>query len=151
MILFKQKQFDELNTYELYAIIQLRLEVFVIEQECDYQDCDGKDIQAIHLIGYESDQMVAYCRILPNKISYDGYCSIGRVLTKGSVRGKSYGRKLMDKAIEICEQEFELPIKISAQKYLEKFYSDLDFVTVSDIYFEDEIPHIAMIREKKTK
>jgi ElaA protein len=150
MIQFKAYTFSELNTELLYQIISLRLEVFIMEQNCLYQDCDGKDLQALHLLGFEENQLVAYCRILPEGISYTGYCSIGRVLTKSTHRGKQYGIALMEKAISICTMEFKFPLKISAQAYLEKFYTNLGFKTVGELYLEDHIPHIGMIYKHQT-
>jgi ElaA protein len=145
MIHFSIKKFSELTTLELYQLLQLRTEVFIVEQNCPYQDCDDKDAFSIHLLGYENENLVAYARLLPKGISYDQYCSIGRVLTKASVRKKAYGKQLMNEAIIYCQSNFTDPIKISAQAYLEKFYQDLGFVTVSKPYMEDDIPHIAMI------
>lgn len=144
MIQFSIKQFSDLSTIELYQLLQLRAEVFVLEQNCPYQDCDGKDIYAAHLLGFDKDELVAYARILPNGVSYEHYASIGRVLTKQSVRQKSYGKLLMQEALNYCQSKFSGAIKISAQAYLEKFYTDLGFVTVSEPYLEDDIPHIAM-------
>ncbi len=145
MIQFSVKPFTELTTSELYQLLQLRTEVFVVEQNCPYQDCDGKDYNSIHLLGYENEQLVAYARIVPKGISYEKYPSIGRVATRKTVRQMSYGKQLMNEALTYCRTHFTNSIKISAQAYLEKFYSDLGFITVSEPYLEDDIPHIAMI------
>jgi ElaA protein len=145
MLIFKSKPFAELNTHELYAIIQLRLEVFVMEQNCFYQDCDSKDLKAIHLMGFKEEVLVAYCRILPEWVSYKDNCSIGRVLTKSTIRGQSYGKVLMQHAIECCRKAFNSGIRISAQAYLEKFYCDLGFVKITEVYLEDGIEHVGMV------
>jgi ElaA protein len=145
MIVFKNKRFDELTTTELYKIIKIRFEVFICEQTCFYQDLDDKDFESIHLMGYENNELVAYARLLPKGVSYENYCAIGRVLTKETARRKGYGIELMNRAIEICKQEFGGDIKISAQQYLEKFYSDFGFKTGTEMYFEDQIPHVGMV------
>ena len=99
MIQFSFKPFPELTTSELYQLLQLRTEVFVVEQNCPYQDCDGKDYNSIHLLGYENEQLVAYARIVPKGISYEKYPSIGRVATRKTVRQMSYGKQLMNEAL----------------------------------------------------
>lgn len=145
MIVFTTKSFAELSASELYSLLQLRSEIFVVEQNCAYQDCDGKDEMSMHLLGFEDNVLVAYARLLPKGVSYENYPSIGRVATKFSVRKKGYGKLLMLEAIKYCKEHFKINIKISAQAYLEKFYQDLGFVTISAPYLEDDIPHIAMI------
>lgn len=145
MLLFKVKSFNELNIFELYAILQLRIEVFVVEQHCPYQECDNKDLVSLHVLGYEQDQLVAYCRLIPTDISYSNYCSIGRVLTKKSHRKMNIGKDLMNYGINFCLNNYTNAIKISAQAYLEKFYTELGFITISEPYLEDNIPHIEMI------
>jgi ElaA protein len=147
MLEFKTKYFADLSTGELYDMLQLRAAVFVAEQNCPYQDCDDKDKTCWHLMGYENGELIAYARLLPSGVSYDNYCSIGRVAVSLNSRNKNYGRLLMNTAIDHCEKEFGSGIKISAQAYLEKFYCELGFVTVSETYLEDEIPHIAMVRK----
>lgn len=145
MIDWKFKKFNELTLYTLYDIIQLRIEVFTVEQNCPYQDCDGDDQKAIHLLGYENSMLVAYCRIFPTDVKYNNYCSIGRVVTKKTVRKYGYGKLMMQKAITFCIENYKISIKISAQQYLEKFYTDCGFIKASYMYLEDNIPHIAMI------
>ena len=145
MLDWRYKTFDELTNIELYELIQLRNEVFVVEQDCVYQDADGKDLQSTHLLGYEDEQLAAYIRIVPPDVSYPGFCSIGRVVVSPNHRRKDFGKAVMNKGIEICKKEFTDPIKISAQCYLEKFYTDLGFEVVSEEYLEDDIPHYAMI------
>lgn len=139
------KKFDELNTHELYQILQLRAEVFIVEQNCAYQDIDSRDIKSLHLIAVSHDAIIGYCRILPTGIAYDQYCSIGRVVVKKESRLHQYGKQIMQTSIDICKTHFKEPIKISAQLYLEKFYQNLGFKIVSASYLEDNIPHIAMI------
>lgn len=144
-IQFAYKHFNELNTRELYTILKARMEVFTLEQECAYQDCDDRDLQAYHLVGMQGDELMAYSRILPTGIAYENYCSIGRVLTRKPARGLSLGKALMKRSIAICHELFPADIKISAQSYLERFYTDLGFVATGDHYFEDNIPHMSMI------
>jgi len=142
---YTYRAFDQLSVHQLYDLLQLRNEVFVIEQDCIYQDADGKDKQSFHLLAHMEDELVAYCRIVPEGISYEGYCSIGRVVNSKNHRGQGIGVALMKKAIEICQRQFEHPIKLSGQCYLEKFYKDLGFEVVSEQYLEDDIPHYAMV------
>jgi len=145
MLDWRYKTFEALSNLELYELLQLRNEVFVVEQDCVYQDADGKDLHSTHLLGYEGSELAAYVRIVPKGISYDGYCSIGRVVVSSNHRRKNYGKAVMQKGIEICQTEFDENIKISAQCYLEKFYTDLGFEVISEKYLEDDIPHYAMI------
>lgn len=147
MINWILKKFDELSPSELYAILRLRNEVFIIEQNCIYQDLDNKDQASIHLMGWEKDELVAYTRILPVGVSYN-HPSIGRVVTSPSKRRTGLGKELMEKSIEFVENLYgKRPIRIGAQLYLKKFYEELGFRQVSDIYDEDNIQHIEM--EKK--
>lgn len=143
------KSFDELEPGELYRILQARADVFVIEQQCIYPDADDKDYESMHMSLWDSGQLAAYCRIVPPGISYEHYCSIGRVLSTQAFRKQGYGRELMQYAIEYCNEQFPNHIKISAQLYLEKFYQSLGFETVGEPYLEDEIPHVAMVRINK--
>lgn len=140
------KKFDELTTTELYRIMQLRLAVFSVEQNCAYQDADGKDLKCTHLAGYnENNELVAYARIVPAGISFTEV-SIGRVITSEKVRGTGAGRELMRKAMELIEKEYgTIPIRIGAQCYLIKFYSSFGFEISGKEYLEDNIPHIEML------
>lgn len=139
------KDFNELSTEELYSILQLRTEIFVVEQNCVFQDMDGKDEDAYHLMCYEDDRLIAYTRLLPAGKSYRE-CSIGRVVTKKTKRGTGIGKELMAISIQYCYRLFgKSPIRIGAQLYLEKFYSSFGFKKESDIYIEDGIPHIEMV------
>jgi ElaA protein len=139
------KQFDELTAKELYAVMQLRNEVFVVEQNCVYQDADNKDQQAFHLCGWDAGVLVAHCRILPAGVSYAGHPSIGRVVTSPGYRKGGHGRQLMQLGIEKTIEQFGDPvIIIGAQLYLKAFYGSLGFVQTSELYMEDGIPHITM-------
>ena len=141
---WKITSFNELSATQLYAIMQLRNEVFVVEQNCVYQDADNKDEASLHLAGWEGNKLVAYCRILPPGIAYNE-SSIGRVVVSADYRRFGYGRKLMQQAIEFSLEKFDCKkIKISAQCYLEKFYQSLGFITISESYLEDNLPHIKM-------
>ncbi|WP_317133625.1 GNAT family N-acetyltransferase [Flavicella sediminum] len=147
MIEFFTKTFSELTTDELYELLQVRSEVFVIEQECVYQDIDSKDKNALHVLGILNHEIVAYARIF-DKGHYFEEASIGRVVVKKEHRKDTYGHLLMAYAIEAVEKYFEQqPIKISAQAHLEKFYNTHGFVTKGASYLEDGIPHLAMYRD----
>ncbi|HEY0274002.1 MAG TPA: GNAT family N-acetyltransferase [Chitinophaga sp.] len=142
------KSFDELTTAELYHLLHLRVAVFVVEQNCPYQDLDYADQQALHLMGTLEGDLVAYTRLFAPNIVYAGKACIGRVVTASSVRGAGAGRLLMTESIRVVEQRFgKGPIKISAQQHLAQFYASLGFVQASEMYLEDGIPHIAMVRE----
>ncbi|MGZ3938882.1 MAG: GNAT family N-acetyltransferase [Flavisolibacter sp.] len=141
------KKFDELSPHQVYAILQLRSEVFVVEQNCVFQDADDKDQNSYHLMGFEDSKLVAYTRLVPAGEIYE-QPSIGRVVTSSSVRGTGAGRELMKESITYCESLFgSQRIKIGAQLYLEKFYESFGFQRVSDVYLEDGIEHIYMIRQ----
>lgn len=139
------KKFDELTPAELYAIIQLRNEVFVVEQHCVYQDADNKDPGAYHYMGWKKNKLVAYTRLLPPGLSYHEP-SIGRVVTSPAARKSGLGRELMKNSINTIYSLFgRQPIKIGAQLYLKNFYASLGFQQTGDIYLEDGIEHIEMI------
>ena len=141
------KKFDELTPHELYSILQLRNEVFVVEQNCIYQDADNKDQASYHFAGWKNDKLITYTRLLPKGIAYNDYVSIGRVVTSPSERGNGIGKEMIQRSIEQLNNLFEsVPIKIGAQIYLKKFYSEFGFQQTSDIYLEDGIEHIEMIR-----
>ena len=146
MLVFKTKTFDELSLQELYAVLALRAEVFVVEQNCPYQDVDGKDEKGLHLLGTENNQLLAYARILPKGVSYEEYTSIGRIVTAPHVRAKGYGHALVDEAVKVTQTSYpEYSIKISAQAHLEQFYRSHEFVPTGEAYLEDDIPHIGML------
>jgi ElaA protein len=145
MITFTTKAFDELNTIELYQLLQLRAEVFVVEQNCPYLDMDGKDYKSFHVLGYENDKLVACTRLVPPGISYDVEPSIGRVVTHPSVRKSGYGKLLMDYSILEAKKLFNSNvIVIGAQLYLDRFYQNLGFIPEGEMYLEDNIPHMTM-------
>lgn len=140
------KPFDELTRYELYAILQLRQIVFVVEQDCIYLDIDDKDQSSIHVFYIAELKILAYARVLGPGISYNDFASIGRVVNHPDYRGEGLGKKLMEASIKTCRQHFpNSSIKISAQCYLDGFYKQLGFVDTGDHYLEDGIPHQAMI------
>lgn len=145
---FILKYFDDLTISELYDLLQLREEVFQLEQNCLYKDIDDKDRKCYHFMLYKDAELVAYCRLVPAGVSYEGYASIGRVVSSAKYRKEGYGRLLMSKTMEKMMQVFpHLPIKISAQLYLQKFYESFGFMAVGEWYMEDDIPHIAMIKQ----
>jgi len=142
------KKFDTLSPAALYAIMQLRNEVFVVEQNCVYQDADGKDPKCYHCMGWDGTTLVAYTRIIPQGISYPE-ASIGRVVSSPRYRGTGAGRELMALSIKHTFELFNCnTIKIGAQLYLKKFYEALGFVQSSGTYLEDNIPHIEMTLTK---
>ncbi|MCS6928053.1 MAG: GNAT family N-acetyltransferase [Saprospiraceae bacterium] len=143
------KSFEALTIYELYDIMALRQEVFVVEQNCAYLDADGKDLQAWHVMGRdEQGRLVAYTRLLPVGVVYEGYASIGRVVSAPFARRTGAGRSIMEHSIALCRQLFgSVPLKISAQTYLLKFYESFGFRSTGEAYLEDGIPHTTMIRE----
>ncbi|MEN9569014.1 MAG: hypothetical protein RL172_245 [Bacteroidota bacterium] len=138
------KTFHQLTPAELYAIMRLRSEVFVVEQNCVYLDADNKDQAAWHYCGWNGDDLVAYSRLLPAGISYK-HPSIGRVISSPRYRKGGHGRVMMQQAIEQTIHLFNDPIIIiGAQQYLQKFYESLGFKQISEMYLEDDIPHITM-------
>ncbi|WP_033959491.1 GNAT family N-acetyltransferase [Psychroserpens jangbogonensis] len=146
MIEIKVKTFQELTTQELYNILQLRSEVFVVEQDCVYQDIDGKDQNALHVIGYKDENVVAYTRIFKPGY-YFNEASIGRVVVKDSERQHKYGYDIMNASIKAIKSHYQVnTIKVSAQTYLKRFYNNLEFFEVGEEYLEDGIPHIGMLR-----
>lgn len=142
------KSFEELSKEELYKILQLRASVFVVEQNCPYQDCDDKDQPSYHLMGWKGHDLVAYTRLLPAGIAYENEPSIGRVVTSIACRGTGIGKELMKESINAAITLFgEMPITISAQLYLLKFYESFGFVSIGKPYLEDHIEHIKMRRK----
>ena len=138
-------KYQDLGQERLYEILKLRLEVFVVEQKCAYQDLDNKDEKALHLVGEENNKIIAYTRIF-RKGDFFKNSSIGRVMVKKEYRNKDYGRIIMRRSIEkLKEDPKEEKIELSAQKYLLKFYSELGFEKKGEEYLEDNIPHVKMI------
>lgn len=145
-ISWKCSFFKDLTASELYAIIKLRNEVFVVEQNCVFQDADDKDQKCYHLTGLAGNELAAYARLVPAGVSYD-YPSIGRIVTSFKYRNTGAGKALLHKAIKQCNLLFgEQTIKIGAQLYLKNFYESFGFKQIRDIYDEDGIPHIEMLR-----
>lgn len=140
------KNFLELNTQELYDLLQLRSEVFVVEQNCVYQDIDGKDQKALHVLAYKNKQLVAYTRIFKPGDYFDE-ASIGRVVVKENERQYQYGYDIMKASIQAIHNHYNtIEIKISAQTYLKRFYNNLGFKEIGEEYLEDGIPHVAMTK-----
>ena len=138
------KRFNELSLLQLYDLLSLRCEVFIVEQNCVYQDVDNKDADAIHFLVMDNGKIIAYARLF-DAGNYFENASIGRVLVKEEHRIKKLGHDLMKEAISAVKSEFNTEkITISAQKYLEKFYQQHGFFTVGEEYLEDDIPHIRM-------
>jgi ElaA protein len=136
--------FSEMTAAQLYAILKLRSQVFVVEQNCVYLDADDKDQVSFHVVGWSGDIPVAYCRVLPPGVSYDE-ASIGRVATSPAFRRFGLGRQLVSRAVEFTQEHFNTrKITISAQLYLKDFYCSFGFRQVSEVYQEDNIPHIRM-------
>ena len=143
-ISWKTKTFDELSTQELYQILRLRSEVFVVEQNCVYQDIDNKDQKALHLFGIVEGEIIAYSRLFKPG-DYFEFSSIGRVVVAEKHRDKNFGHELIDQSILEINRRFNVQnITISAQLYLKKFYESHGFVATSETYLEDDIPHIEM-------
>jgi len=138
------KRFKELSVEEMYQILRIRSEVFVIEQRCIYEDIDGKDEKAMHVMGKNNNEIIAYTRILEGGEDYD-FPSISRVVVKKKNRGEERGKEIMKETIKyIVEERKEKTIVLAAQKYLEKFYRELGFIAEGEEYLEDEIPHQKM-------
>jgi len=143
-ISWKTKTFDELSTQELYQILRLRSEVFVVEQNCVYQDIDNKDQKALHLFGIVEGEIIAHSRLFKPG-DYFEFSSIGRVVVAEKHRDKNFGHELIDQSILEINRRFNVQnITISAQLYLKKFYESHGFVATSETYLEDDIPHIEM-------
>ena len=140
------KAFNELTLDELYALLKLRSQVFVVEQDCVYQDIDEKDKKSIHVLGIKNGEIIAYARIFKPG-DYFKEAAIGRVVVDLNYRGFGHANKIMQESIKLVQDKFkETSIKVSAQTYLKKFYNSLGFNQIGEEYLEDGIPHIAMIK-----
>ena len=148
MIRWVWKPFAELGPEELYAVLRLRAEVFVVEQDCAYQDLDGVDQHCDHLLGLDEQGLCCSVRAVPPDISYPGEPSIGRVVTAARVRGQGLGRQLMEEAIRHVAEKWPGSIKIGAQSYLRRYYESLGFRVCGPEYDEDGIPHFPMRRKE---
>jgi len=145
---WKILRFEQLTTMQLYQLLALRVEVFVVEQTCYYQELDGKDFesQTHHVMGTLDEKIVAYTRVLAPGVSYSEYASIGRVIVDKSCRGMNVGNDLMERSMALTNHLWpNIQVKISAQQPLEQFYNEFGFQKASEMYLEDDIPHIAMI------
>lgn len=143
---WRVQRFEELDAATLYALLAARVDVFVVEQTCPYPELDGRDSDALHLSGWQDGDVVGYARLVPPGGRFSEP-SIGRVLTTSASRGTGLGRGLMRRAIEAVESEWPgRNIRLSAQQHLEAFYGSLGFVADSDVYDEDGIPHVDMLR-----
>jgi ElaA protein len=142
------KHFKDLSPEELYEILKLRVDVFVVEQDCAYSELDDKDKKALHLMLHQDGELSAYARLLPTGVSYPNYNSIGRVVVSPKYRGQQLGYLIMNKAIEYVLKHFEGPLKLSAQAHLIGYYGNLGFEPTADEYFEDGIPHICMVYKR---
>ncbi|MBA6380150.1 MULTISPECIES: GNAT family N-acetyltransferase [unclassified Colwellia] len=148
-VAWQVKHFKALNIDELYEILKLRIDVFVVEQTCFYADIDDIDRHedTVHLFCYLEGKIAGYLRILAKGQSYRDYIAIGRVIVASHARGTGLGHQLMAEALIVCQQYFpDQQIKISAQEHLESFYGNHGFERVSAMYLEDDIPHIAMLK-----
>ena len=143
VVKFYVKRFNEIDSKTLHNIFLLRSEVFIVEQECAYQDVDGKDKKADHVMLHIDNELVGYTRVFPEN-TYFKEASFGRTVVKKNNRGQGYGHLLVDKSLEHLKSKKQSPIKISAQSYLKEFYSSHGFIAKGDEYMEDGIPHTAM-------
>ncbi len=142
---FLLSTFTELESARLYDLLRLRAEVFVVEQNCVYNDIDGLDQHCLHLEQLVDDQLVGYARLLPPKIDFADACAIGRVVTAPKVRRQGYGVQLMEASIQVCHQLWPAyPIKLHAQSYLLRFYARFGFRAYGEEFLEDGIPHYFM-------
>ncbi|WP_186576681.1 GNAT family N-acetyltransferase [Aquibacillus kalidii] len=142
------KSFNELTTEELYKILKARVDVFVVEQACPYPEIDNHDQASYHLYLEDKQEIVAYSRLIPEKNIYD-QASIGRVLVSDKYRGQGFAKELMEKSIHIITNQWKVEeIKIHGQEYLRNFYGSLGFKEISEVYLEDNIPHVDMILTK---
>jgi len=146
-LLWACRRVSDLSSLEMYQILQMRNKIFVVEQQCIYQDCDERDLVAFHLTAKANDILLAYSRLLPPGTPYPGFASIGRVAVEFAERRNGLGKMLMLESIKRIHELFgDISIKISAQYHLRDFYSQLGFVISGEIYLEDGIPHISMVK-----
>ena len=144
----KVKSFQELSNIELYSLLALRSEVFVVEQNCAYHDLDGHDQKAIHLLGYKDQNLAAYSRIFAPNDYFEGFASIGRIVTSSSFRKFGFGKQVVEKSLSKIYELYgkNCPVKIGAQAYLIRFYEELGFSNTKIEFLEDGIPHVYMIK-----
>ncbi|MGU3523586.1 GNAT family N-acetyltransferase [Enterobacteriaceae bacterium C23F] len=152
MIQWNDLHHSQLTVQQLYALLQLRCEVFVVEQTCPYQDVDGDDLvgENRHILGWRDGKLVAYARILKSEEEFEPVV-IGRVIVSEAVRGEKLGVKLMEQTLASCEQHWpQKALYLGAQAHLQAFYAHFGFAPVTDVYDEDGIPHIGMAREARS-
>ena len=152
MIQWHDLHHSQLTVQQLYALLQLRCEVFVVEQACPYQDVDGDDLvgENRHILGWRDGKLVAYARILKSDDEFEPVV-IGRVIVSQAVRGEKLGVKLMEQTLASCEQHWpQTALYLGAQAHLQPFYAHFGFTPVTDVYDEDGIPHIGMAREARS-
>ena len=143
-IKFVWKNFDELSIDELYAVLHLRQEVFIVEQDCPYLDADNSDQNAFHLLCYEDNKLIAYLRAFKPGVKYEG-SSMGRIVTEINSRGLGHGKEITKEGVKFLNKEYpNHEIVISAQHRLKNFYADLGFIPRGEVYLEDDIDHIQM-------
>lgn len=139
------KTYEELTKDELYKILKERVDIFVVEQNCPYPEIDGRDIDSYHVFYEDKGDILAYLRVLKPGVSFEE-ASIGRVLVNNNIRGVGLGQKIVKRAIQFITEELKYNIiRISAQEYLLEFYEELGFEKVSEMYLEDDIPHVEMV------
>ena len=151
MIEWQDLHHSELSVSQLYALLQLRCAVFVVEQNCPYQDIDGDDLTGDnrHILGWKNDELVAYARILKSEDEFEPVV-IGRVIISGKARGEKLGYQLMEKTLAACQKQWpDKALYLGAQAHLQSFYGHFGFVPVTEVYDEDGIPHVGMAREAK--
>lgn len=147
-IFWKFKSFNDLTAHELHDFLQLRQQVFIVEQNCPYGDIDKTDKHSFHLMAMANQQVVGYARIIPPGVLYDEV-SVGRIVTHQQLRRTGLGKLVVEKSLDECKSLFpNIAIKIMAQSYLRKFYESFGFVVISEEFLEDNIPHIYMIKTK---
>lgn len=146
---WQNKKFAELSPTELYALLKLRQDIFIVEQNCPYPDADGLDPQALHLMGWRASELLVYMRIFAPGIKYPE-ASLGRIVSAQSVRGTGLGKRLMERGLQYADRAYSAPIRISAQAHLHRFYRGFGFERASEPYDEDGILHIDMLRPAQT-
>jgi ElaA protein len=150
MINWQWCHLQDLSTDQLYAVFAAREAVFVVEQNCAYQELDGLDAEAVHLVAWSGSEVAAYLRVLEPGSRFE-QISIGRVMTAKAFRGRRLGRECMERALRHIDEVYAEDVRISAQSYLEQFYRSFGFETASQPYMEDGIPHIEMARKARTQ
>ncbi|RLA03873.1 MAG: GNAT family N-acetyltransferase [Gammaproteobacteria bacterium] len=145
-------QFQDLSNDQLYQLLKLRQDVFILEQQCFYPDMDDLDSDCIHLLGYQNNELVAYLRLIPAEFHDSGNIALGRIIAKSTQRGSGLGKAMMTEAMDYLQKHFpEQDVQMSAQDHLQKFYNNFGFSSVAEAYDEDGIPHIMMLYQHSSK